>query len=209
MISLLATLAAAAYSPMSECGTAPRIPEPRPGLRIVFEGSDGNQSGARILSTRNGETSYVYHLVDEKGSELKDGSFTVSTRRGVFPGACCNEDKLRISTYPRDPIEALAGLTVGDTVEIPHIEKSRIEGVEKTTAFPVQVTFLGCFTEEIAGRPEKVLRYRQVMKARTKAPRRPERVQTTETIVDVSARLGWWVSKTSDNRTISAVRIFE
>lgn len=114
----------------------------------------------------------------------------------------------RYRTFGKNPAKAIAGLSFGDSVTIPSVEKSRFDGKEKSISEPVKLTWLGCKTLPILDKPVNTSVYQVQITAR--AYRRAsgeDKPLTTVYKVYYWAEQGWWVRNETSGGTLQLAAI--
>lgn len=162
MIELVAALAAAA----SECQRATPIQAAAPDTVIVYDLDGVTAFGRQVVETRSGVSTHREFIYGQR----RNGDWMVGRDRGTYRtvfGAIPVSDThagpsgfQRNRDMKRDPVLALAGLAVGESVVLPGAETFVAPGKRPIrNDQPVKATFIGCFTEEVAGAPERILKY--------------------------------------------------
>jgi hypothetical protein len=218
MTTAMAAALAAAAAVAGDCAEAPAIAAAPVGLEIVYEQDGAVLNGIEIVSAEKHVSSAVeINFPPGEGAPFKS---SIAEKRifGVIPVAVdvASADRpefnfSRHRAFDGDPAALLAGMKPGETKIIASRETFKERGMSFTEAAPVSATFLGCVTEDIAGRPERLLKYEIAVPTLLgdmegkKAPA----LKTTVWTYGISERLGWVLKMEREGETVRARSVKE
>lgn len=189
-------LIAARLSP-STCEISPPIPDPRPGFEIIFENGTPHRFGQRIGSTRLGATEFKeYALVEDMrtGRATRvDSRAKYAAVRGIFPVLNEGGGAKVARTFHSDSARILEGMSVGETRRLSSTETVTTGDDSQSLNDEIEISFLGCGAESIAGAALSVAKYS--ITTRSIDVRNMKRRKPIETVTEfwIAPTLGWWV----------------
>lgn len=193
-----------AFVPARDCSPLGTYSGPRPGSEYIYKRGDGSSSSRRILAVEDDKVVFQYRDLSTAGQRPLPATTTIA---GLF--VVGGEGSGRRVAYRDNPVGALAGLGVGQSIRIATEETSTLGGSRRTIPLTTTVRYLACGVIQGPGRAMPVRVYRVTSGRRISGPDLRDRIRLSEVTYYLSAQTGYPLAFADQGTTSVVQRIVE
>lgn len=174
------------FVPARDCSPLGAYSGPRPGTEYIYKRGDGSSSSRKILAVDDDKVVFQYRDLSTAGQHPLPATTTIA---GLF--VVGGEGSGRRVAYRDDPVGALAGLGVGQSIRIATEETSTLGGSRRTIPLTTTVHYMACGVIQSSERAMPVRVYRVTSGRRVAGPDLRDRIRLSEVTYYLSDETGY------------------